>query len=111
MKKVAVAVCAMLVSLGLGRAALAEDAPYAFKVENVSGAAVVVVMDGKQVCALSPAGTCNVFIKDGDPHSYAFSVAGGAAISFQPGNPEMVEVCKLDAKAAHCLDPTGAATN
>jgi hypothetical protein len=80
-------------------------------VQNASAGAVSVTVDGKSACALAAGGTCPVTIKDADQHAYAFSPAGGAAVSFQPGNLEMVDLCKIDAKGAHCIDTTGTATN
>jgi hypothetical protein len=104
-------VAALAVSLALCGSAMAQESSYAFKVQNASGGAASVTMDGKSVCSLAAGGTCTVSIKDADQHAYAFALAGGAPMSFQPGNLEMVDVCKLDAKGAHCVDPMGTATN
>jgi len=60
---------------------------------------------------LAAGGTCTVTVKDEGQHTYAYSLAGGAAVSFQPGNLEAVDLCKIDAKGAHCVDPNGTATN
>ncbi|MBV8976027.1 MAG: hypothetical protein JOZ13_01480 [Alphaproteobacteria bacterium] len=111
MARTPAAVAALIAGCGLAFGASADDARYEFKVQNASGSAATLTLDGKQVCALAAGATCTVSVPDGNPHAYGFSIAGGAAIAFQPGNPEMVDVCKLDAKAAHCVDPTGAATN
>jgi hypothetical protein len=98
-------------SLALCGPALAQETGYAFKVQNASAGAASVTVDGKSACSLNAGGTCTVMIKDADPHAYAFALAGAAPMSFAPGNLEMVDVCKIDAKGAHCVDTTGAATN
>ena len=98
-------------SLALCASAQAEDTAFAFKVENASGGAATVMVDGKQSCALKAAATCTVMIKDTDAHTYAFALAGGAAVSFDPGNLEAVDLCKIDAKGVRCMDPAGTATN
>jgi hypothetical protein len=102
---------ALAVTSVLCGSAFADDAAYAFKVENASGGAVSVTVDGKSACALAAGGTCTVTLKSEDQHAYAYSLAGATAVSFQPGNLEVVDLCKIDAKGAHCVDPSGTATN
>lgn len=98
-------------SFALCSSAVAEDIAFAFKVENASGGAATVMVDGKQTCSLAQAATCTVMIKDTDAHTYAFALAGRASVSFAPGNLEVVDLCKIDAKGARCMDPGGNATN
>jgi len=43
--------------------------------------------------------------------SHENTLAGGAPTSFEPGNLEIVDLCKIDAKGARCMDPGGTATN
>ena len=108
-RKISLAVLAMAVMLC--GPALAQESGYAFKVKNASGGAASVTVDGHSACTLAADATCTVTIKDADQHAYAFSLAGAAPTSFQPGNLEMVDLCKIDAKGAHCIDPSGTATN
>ena len=107
-RKIIIAALAMTALCG---PALAEEIGYQFKVQNASGGAVSVTVDGRSTCSLDAGATCTITIKDADQHDYAFALAGSAPMSFQPGNLEMVDLCKIDAKGAHCIDPTGSATN
>ena len=91
--------------------ASAASADMAFKVQNTSGGPASVTMDSKQVCALDAGKSCTVNIADADTHAFAFSLAGAQPVTFQPGNLEMVDVCKIDSSGAHCVDPAGNATN
>ncbi len=102
---------ALAMSFVLCGSAFAGDTAYEFRVENASGAAAGVTVDGKSACVLAVGGTCTVTLKDEGQHAYAYSLAGGVAVSFQPGNLEAVDLCKIDAKGAHCVDPNGTATN
>ena len=104
-------VAALAMTAALCAPALAQESGYAFKVKNASGGAAGVTVDGRSTCSLAADATCTVTVKDADQHAYAFSLAGGTPVSFQPGNLEMVDLCKIDVKGAHCIDTTGAATN
>jgi len=104
-------IAVLAASLAFCGSAAADESAFAFKVENASGGPATVMVDGKQTCSLAQAAICTVTIKDTDAHTYAFALAGGASMSFEPGNLEAVDLCKIDAKGAHCMDPAGTATN
>jgi hypothetical protein len=71
-----------------------------------------VSVDGKTACSLAAGATCTVSVKDVEnQHSYAFALAGAAPVAFNPGNMETVDLCKIDAKGAHCAGADGTATN
>lgn len=106
-----ISAAALAMTFVLCASAFAGDTAYAFKVEYASGGAASVTVDGKSACALAAGSTCTVTVKDEDAHAYAYSLAGGTAVSFQPGNLEAVDLCRIDAKGAHCADPSGTATN
>lgn len=102
---------ALAAAMAFGGAASAADTAYAFNVKNASGGHVAVRVDGKVICMMLAGGSCTVGIDDGDAHEYAYTLDDKTWTTFQPGNLEMVETCKIEAGGAHCTDPTGAATN
>jgi len=102
---------AMLIAAFFCSRAFAQEATYAFKVENTSGKTAMVTLDGRQVCAMAAGESCTITVKDTNRHAYAFSLAGGGMIGFDPGNLEMTDICKIDARGAHCTDPAGSPTN
>ncbi len=83
---------------------------YAFTVENDLGAAITIYADGTSKCDLAPGASCRVTVSNPDA-AFAYAGTEGARVSFAPGNLEMVDLCKLDTKGAHCTDPTHLATN
>lgn len=105
-----IGVAALGLAVACSGAASAETA-YAFKVQNTSAGPLTVTVDSKAACALAAGETCTVSLNDADSHAFAYSLAGATPAAFAPGNIEMVDVCKIDAQGAHCIDPTGAPTN
>jgi uncharacterized membrane protein len=107
-------ITAVAVALGatamLASAAMAQEG-FTFKVENHSAGAVTVSVDGSSKCTLDPGKSCDVLVRDEDAHSFAYSLAGAAPVSFAPGNLEAVNLCSIDAKGAHCTDVDGKPTN
>ena len=83
---------------------------YAVVAQNDSAAPMIVTIDGKAGCSADAGKNCTLNFSDG-ASAFAYSLAGAAPVAFKPGNPEVVEVCHIDAKGAHCLDTMGKPTN
>jgi len=96
--------------LAMQVSASAENEGYAFKFDNATGSATTVIVDGKTACLMATGGHCTITVAPSD-HAYAVSVAGGAPMSFTPGNPEMADSCKIETAGVHCVDPSGSPTN
>lgn len=92
------------------QASASADEGYAFKFDNASSGPATVIVDGKTVCLMAAGGHCTITVAPSE-HAYAVSVAGGAPMSFTPGNPEMADSCKIEAGGVHCVDPSGSPTN
>ena len=83
---------------------------YEIMAQNDSTGPLTVLIDGKTGCSADAGKHCMQSFAN-DAAVFSYSLAGAAPVAFKPGNPEVVEVCHIDSKGAHCLDTMGQPTN